>query len=237
MSRHVKLLCLANSDKHRNRCVAGLDLDTGDWIRPVSDSDDGSLSPQQYLTRKRYDPDPLDTIEFTLSEPDPEPHQPENWLISSDTPEFQKDEIADREAQILLDNLHSEEHLFGDKSNEIEYSNIKQAPVKSSLELIRPESPQFRIRERDGQPRTVFQLQGVTYDLPVTDPLWKQKIKSDDILSDMELEYEPVSAYTHGNTRPLFTVSLGSPHNETCYKLVAAVIPVPSAVINYIDSN
>jgi hypothetical protein len=237
MSRRVELLCLANSDKEGDRCIAGLDLDTGDWVRPVSDSDGSGLSTQQYLTKDLYDPDPLDTIKFTLSEPDPEPHQPENWIISSNRPEFQKDEIGDREAQILIDNIHSKSHLFGDKSDKIKYSNIKREPVKSSLELIRPESPQFKIRKRDGKPRAAFQLQDTRYDLPVTDPLWKQRIKSDDILSDVELEYEPASAYTPGKTRPLFTISLGSPHNGSCYKLVAAVIAVSPAVIDYIDSN
>ena len=238
MSRRVELLCLANSDKHRNRCVAGLDLDAGDWIRPVSDADDGGLRPREYLTRQRYDPDPLDTIEFSLSEPDPEPHHPENWLVASNSPELlQSGEIGDREAEVLLSNIHSEASLFGDKSHRIKYSNIKQTPVESSLELIRPKSPQFKIRESDDKPRAVFQLQGTTYDLPITDPIWKQKIKSDDILSGMDLEYEPASAYTPDDTRPLFTVSLGSPHNGMCYKLVAAVIPVSAAVIDYIDSN
>jgi len=237
MPRRVELLCLANSDKHGNRCIAGLDLDTGNWIRPVSDSDDGGLSPHQYLTRDCHDPRPLETIEFTLIESDPEPHQPENWIIGDNSPRFCDDNIDDRKAQFLLNNIHSKPHLFGDKKSKIEYSNIKESQINSSLELIRPESPQFKIRDRDNQPRATFELRGASYDLPITDPIWKDKIQSEDVLSGMDLVHEPASAYTEANKRPLFTISLGSPYEGTCYKLVAAIIPVSNAVIKHIDTS
>lgn len=238
MPRRVELLCLANSDKHGNRCIAGLDLDTGNWIRPVSDSDDGRLLPHQYLTRDRHDPDPLETIEFTLIESDPKPHQPENWIIGNRSPRFCDDDVDDCKAQVLVSNIHSKPHLFGDKKTKIEYSNIIESPINSSLELIRPESPQFRIREteRGDQPRAVFELQGANYDLPITDPIWKDKIQSEDVLSGMDLAHEPASAYTEGNKSPLFTISLGSPFEGTCYKLVAAIIPVSNTIIDHIDT-
>jgi hypothetical protein len=192
------------------------------------------------LTRQRHDLNPLDTVEFALTEPDPEPHQPENWLVAGKSPELRSEDIGDREAQVLLDNIHSTPHLFGDKKNQLEYSNIIESSVDSSLELIRPEAPQIKIRERDekqNQPRAVFELQGTSYDLPITDPTWKHKIRSDDVLSGMNLDFEPVSAYTSEDKRPLFTISLSSPYEGTCYKLVAAIIPVPDAVIRYIDEN
>lgn len=240
MTRHVELLCLANSNKHGNRCIAGLDSDTGDWIRPVSRSGDGGLSPHQYLTRNRHDPRPLDTIVFTLIRSDPDPHQPENWIIGDNSPKFRGDDIDDNKTQMLMDNIHSKSHLFGDTNRKIKYSKIEKSQINSSLELVRPESPQIKIRERDNkedQPRAVFELQGTKYDLPITDPVWKEKILSEDVLSGMDLEFEPTSAYMEEDKRPLFTISLSSPYNDTCYKLVAAIIPVPDAFIKYIDAN
>ena len=32
----MELLVLANSTKLRNRCIAGIDLNTDNWVRPVS---------------------------------------------------------------------------------------------------------------------------------------------------------------------------------------------------------
>jgi hypothetical protein len=33
-----RIVCLANSEKLQERCIAGIDLDTGKWVRPVCDS-------------------------------------------------------------------------------------------------------------------------------------------------------------------------------------------------------
>lgn len=38
------LLCLAYSRKYSARCVAGIRLDTLEWVRPVSATDHGALS-------------------------------------------------------------------------------------------------------------------------------------------------------------------------------------------------
>lgn len=240
MSKNIELLCLANSDKNRNRCIAGLNVDTGDWVRPVSDSDDGSLQPRQYLTRECDDPNPLDVIELTLAEPDPEPYQPENWLIADSPPELRDDGVGDHESTVLFNNIHSEPHLFGDQRTRIEYSNIEQSPVNSSLEVISPDRPQVKTRERDNkkdQPRAVFEIQSTEYNLPITDPNWKQAIRSDNVLSGIDLEFEPMSAYIDEGERVLFTVSLSSPYDGVCYKLVAAIIPVSDTMVNHIDAG
>ena len=240
MSRTVEIICLANSDKEGNRCVAGLDVETGDWIRPVSDTDDGGLNHTHYLTKERHDPDPLDILRIPIARADSESHQPENVLITSEPWERCDVGIGDREARLLLEAIHSDSDLFGDENKKIGLSEIEQSSLDQSLTLIRPEKPQFKTRERDGkanQPRANFELYGTEYDLPITDPDWKYKIKSQEVLPDMDLESEPASAYTDKNERPLFTISLSEPYNGVCYKLVAAVIPVPTAVIDHIDDK
>ena len=40
----VKIICLANSKKNGDRCIAGIDICTGKWIRPISNLDDGRVS-------------------------------------------------------------------------------------------------------------------------------------------------------------------------------------------------
>lgn len=82
MSRVVDLLCLANSIKHRGRCVAGIDLNTGDWIRSAASTTHGELHPEHYLLKPGGAPRVLDVIRMPLERPLPLSHQPENWMIS-----------------------------------------------------------------------------------------------------------------------------------------------------------
>jgi len=39
----MKIVCLANSYKHGGRCLAGIDLTSRQWIRPISDLEDGRI--------------------------------------------------------------------------------------------------------------------------------------------------------------------------------------------------
>lgn len=39
----TQIICLANSQKHGERCIAGIEPSTSEWIRPVSDLDDGRV--------------------------------------------------------------------------------------------------------------------------------------------------------------------------------------------------
>ncbi len=39
----MRVICLANSYKHQARCIAGVAIDSGDWIRPVSGLEDGRI--------------------------------------------------------------------------------------------------------------------------------------------------------------------------------------------------
>ncbi|MFM8305620.1 MAG: dual OB domain-containing protein, partial [Microcystis aeruginosa] len=38
MSSLKKIVCLANSWKLNERCIAGIDISSGNWVRPVCDS-------------------------------------------------------------------------------------------------------------------------------------------------------------------------------------------------------
>lgn len=38
MSSTIRMICLANSRKIGGRCVAGIDVNTGEWVRPVRDN-------------------------------------------------------------------------------------------------------------------------------------------------------------------------------------------------------
>lgn len=65
-----KIICLANSWKLEERCIAGIDIDTGKWIRPVCDTqypEDGRVPRSVRLVQNR-EPELLDILEIPIAE-------------------------------------------------------------------------------------------------------------------------------------------------------------------------
>src|SRR5579864_5584579 len=77
----LDILCLANSYKRRGRCIAGLRLDGGGWIRPVARTPNGELYPEHFVLPDGSSPRVLDVVRVPLEGPEPSAHQPENWLV------------------------------------------------------------------------------------------------------------------------------------------------------------
>src|ERR1039457_4830459 len=64
----VDLICLANSCKWHSRCLAGLRVDGGGWVRPVSDREHGELQYSQYRLPDHSEPHLFDRSEEHTSE-------------------------------------------------------------------------------------------------------------------------------------------------------------------------
>jgi hypothetical protein len=62
----AQIICLANSKKHGERCIAGIETSTGKWIRPVSNLDDGRV-PRDICLVNGEEPKPLDILEIPLA--------------------------------------------------------------------------------------------------------------------------------------------------------------------------
>ena len=80
-----KVAILTKSSKHGGFCVAGIDLDTGEWIRLVSNDTQthGALSRQDITYEDRRICTPLDVVLVDIVGAAPLVHQPENYLIDS----------------------------------------------------------------------------------------------------------------------------------------------------------
>jgi len=61
----TRIVVLANSRKHQDWCLAGIDLDTGKWVRPVTRLDDGRV-PKTSMKLGGYFPALLDVLEIPL---------------------------------------------------------------------------------------------------------------------------------------------------------------------------
>ena len=109
------VLCLANSKKLNDRCVAGIDVRTGDWVRPVSRSGDHGAVPFRERQIDRSEPQPLDLIEMDLAHEGPTGfeycHARENrWIESTPWRKFGRAKVADLERYCCTEQsiLHSE---------------------------------------------------------------------------------------------------------------------------------
>lgn len=61
-----RIICLANSKKFGERCIAGIDIPTGQWIRPVYNNEDGSVPRTTRLVDGK-EPELLDIIDIPLA--------------------------------------------------------------------------------------------------------------------------------------------------------------------------
>jgi hypothetical protein len=227
-----QIIVLANSTKHYPmRCVAGRELllDTpvvprfGAWVRPVSTHDEGALNDRERLLPNRTEPVPLDIVEISLSKPEGNPLQPENWHIQQAAP-WRK--ISTFNAETLRALVEEPTQLWWDPSKKSDRAGadfLRTLPALQSLYLIRPEGFQFQVRSRvwDGyakkQLRGQFSYQGRYYDLAVTDPLIGGKYFPD-------FPRTPEGIIQPADSRKiLLCVSLTPPFEGQHYKVVASV--------------
>jgi hypothetical protein len=98
----VDLICLANSNKMRGRCIAGLRADGGGWVRPIaSDTDLGQLEFNHYRLGDGSEPQLLDLVRLDLNEHRPVAGQPENWSIGASSWTLEARPIGINERRVL----------------------------------------------------------------------------------------------------------------------------------------
>ncbi len=216
------MLCLANSRKHSNRCVAGLAMVGSGWVRPVSDLPDCSLRHAHYTCEDGHKAAPLDIVSIDLTHHDPRPHQPENWRIASNRWRFVRAIPSDKAATFLAPYLSAGPDLLGNSRDRIPYTELSARPGTASLAIVEPNRIRWDITSRGPGNRRVrarFNLAGEEYNLSVTDPEFEfMLIRVNDGLHDN------AAVGFKNEQRIMLTISLGEPWEGDCYKLVAAVL-------------
>jgi hypothetical protein len=64
----TRIIVLANSLKHGDFCLAGIDLRTGRWVRPVTNLDDGRVRSSDIRTGM-HPPRLLDILDIPITDP------------------------------------------------------------------------------------------------------------------------------------------------------------------------
>jgi len=218
------IVVFANSVKHSAHCVAGKDMETKEWIRPVSDESGEALTHEQASYENKgsvWRVKPLDKMLIEFDRATPLVQQPENYLISNQA--WKTQYIINRqEIQEYIDNptdIWFDNSTYSDRVSvkSVENSSIS---IPQSLYLISPESFTLHVVQVDQQGeikkrvKGSFIYNGQRYDkLTITDPkIWKE-IKEKDLEYG---DYEKSDIY--------LCVSLGEEFGGYYYKIIAAII-------------
>jgi hypothetical protein len=221
----VDLICLANSYKNGCRCIAGLRVDRGGWVRPVSGRPEGELEPRHYLLDDGSEPGLLDVVRVGLANPQPSAHQPENWRIDGARWKLMERPASPAHAPAVAASVLRGARLFGHVGRSIPYSDFLQRPAEGSLAIVEPFDVTWRVGTKA---RVQFAIGGAYchayYDLPLTDPAWLNRVKAlgPGDHSSLALGIPP-------GRNVLLTISLSEPLEGSCYKLVAGVVILPAS--------
>jgi len=133
----AEIIVLANSVKHGQHCVAGKCVNTGNWIRPVSNVYGAELSHDQTKYQNPYGKfgvKPLQKIRMGLSQHVPLTHQPENYLIDGNL--WRQNFSIDKAD--LLAHLDMPVDLWG-QGNRVQYNLITTGlhSIDQSLYLVK----------------------------------------------------------------------------------------------------
>ena len=222
----VEFICLANSRRPGGRCVAGLRMDGKGWVRPVN-SIGGTIFRQQYTLDDGREAAIFDVIRVSLKEQCPQSYQPENWIVENEPWRLVRRLTLSEASTFLSSNISTSLSFPGDQLDRVYAAALAQNPVAASLALIEPDSIQWYITtniKNRRQTRAKFELGGLPYDFVITDPQWEHRLEA------LPLGvHNRIDAGVSQGDRLLFTISLGAPKGGYCYKLVAAVIVLPTA--------
>jgi hypothetical protein len=223
-----RIVCLANSRKLHGRCVAGRELlagKPGEWVRPVSGREYEEVSEYERQYEDGSDPRVLDIIDIPLIGPKAKSHQSENWLLDPDAYWSKVGEFGHGDLDLLTDTSGSiwinGHHTYNGRNDCVPAEEADK--TDGSLKLIAVDDGiqlhVYRPAEAFGNPKrrvqAEFSFSGANYRLWVTDPLIETAY-----LAQADGVYTLSSSY--------LTFSLSEPWNGRCYKLVAAIIGVPS---------
>lgn len=227
----VDLLVLASSRKGGGRCIAGCDLNTGSWVRPISDAHEGTVLLEHCAIDGEW-PQVYDVVRLEISEPRPSPWQPENWGIAPSAWQILERLDPSSIADELQSLVNEDVRILDGSGRKISSQALTAEPIHASLTLVRPTALRWRIERTPWgtrQQKANFEVDGSSwFDLQVTDPHIEER------LATLPEGSHPRSAVGIDDASDvLLTLSLSEPYerNGDCYKLVAAVLELPARAL------
>jgi hypothetical protein len=211
----VRLICMANSWRDGGRCVAGIDMDSGRWVRPVP-SGGGAIPEAKTILNDKFI-SPLDVVEMELDEPafttrfQCENRQVRSWNWR------RAGRVAIRDVMIYCSRSR---YVLYNRVKVVEPAQMESLPPAkwTSLQLTQVKNATFQPDPRkEKRWQALFSVGwfGTKYCLTVTDPQVTQ-------LLNQGGEIRPECLLTISLTEPIEFKQYNKP--PLCYKLVAGVI-------------
>ncbi len=211
-----QIVILANSFREGNRCIAGIDVQTGDWVRPVSPPDGGAMT-RGLRNIDGREPELREIVEVSVQSTGPDVGcQPENRL--ADAVPWRR--IGVMSAKTILRYCESDTVILHNDFDSVESDYFKTIPKEQwkSLQLVRCESVEFYLTTNwEGSKRwrasIAYGKKKCLY-LGLTDPVLIERLNADEDIS----------------RKCILTISLAGPWSQggvqpkRCYKLVEGVI-------------
>ena len=157
---------MANSTKNRGRCLAGLNVETGKWVRPVPNTSSRAIDNELTIFSERFIR-PGDLIDVEVGSPIPLPYHPEDVeligrikLVGKEVTHFMSDLVT---AELRLPN-----QLLESPVDRISMEQVRMSPVRNSLALTLASEVRFFVNER-GSHRVKFFANDTYWSLANTD--------------------------------------------------------------------
>lgn len=207
------LICLANSIRHDGRCVAGIDVQTGEWVRPVPSG--GGGIPYSTTCVAGRPVGNLEVVRIPLTTTNPSTRYQRENRVMRDAPWTLIRQATIDEVMQYCDGAAPILHTDSDR---VAPDDLDRLPARrwTSLQLVHAEHVAFH-RDHFSPKRWRAHFAdsaGSPYSLKVTDPIFTARLDRNESVGE---EY-------------LLTVSLTEPwafdsnSAPMCWKLVAAVI-------------
>ena len=208
----TEIICLANSRKGPDgSCFAGVDRQTGEWIRPIGSGWKGAVLKSEQALESGALPRVLDRIQVPLDRRQPRAGQPENWKLA-DGEWRQVGRLNKRAALELLNDLAETGPILGMQGKALTEDSMKR--LTSSLAIIEPPQIAWEKAETGGL-YAKFSHAGRDLRLKVTDPEWEAEFADD----------EPATYTWRQDARNFLVVSVTAQASDGWHtKLVATVI-------------
>ena len=208
MTRNIVIL--TKSTMRGDYCIAGIDRDSGEWIRLVSDNNGSPLlAIHRTYQNAQGECQPLDVVSVELPERVPHENQTENMRLMAGT--MQKLGTASIEEVVELHPPENHEYIFGNVSASISPEEMQSYSFNYSLIFIKVRNLDVHYRPRNS--RADFDYNNVHYNgISITDP----EYTSDEGYSVWQGDaYLVMSMPTRPDRR-----------NERYYKFIAKIFPL-----------
>lgn len=224
---------MTKSKKHGGYCIAGIESDTGKWIRLVSQRDGktGALfdDPQQEMFPS--DLNVLDIYSVPIRCDVPHEFQPENVLISYTTyNKWNKVGRANLDDVLSLHPLESPDYIFVNKNHCLSSEEIGK--LHQSLTLVKVQNFICEVRNKYSSAKAHFNYNGISYrNISVTDMNYLNSA-SEFIFHDEAILVLSLPSKSFVKPSDFFSDEEGK-----YYKFIAQVFPCSTANTDSSDSE